>query len=108
MELASETGASCNHTSHRGICILFTHNYKGAHALKDALVVQCGWLPSNIHLHCVCGSTVECPRGGFPIIRHNEIRVITAIMLLEQKSSCYRIPIGPHCLYNYSFAFLYS
>ncbi len=45
--------------------------------------------PSHLPSHCICGRqfTVEhalnCPRGGFPSIRHNEIRDITADLLSE-------------------------
>ena len=44
---------------------------------------------STLPSHCVCGQhfTVEhalsCPRGGFPSIRHNEIRNITADLMSE-------------------------
>ena len=95
MELASEKGASNWLTSlpieEFGFCL-----HKGA--FKDALALRYGWLPSNIPLHCVCGSsfTVEhvlsCPRGGFPIIRHNEIRDVTATMLTEV---CHDVLVEP-------------
>ena len=45
--------------------------------------------PSRTPTSCVCGAnfTVEhvlsCPHGGFPSIRHNEIRDITANLLTE-------------------------
>ena len=45
--------------------------------------------PSNLPSHCICGHqfTVEhsliCSRGGFPSIRHNELRDITAGFLTE-------------------------
>ena len=52
---------------------------------------------------CACGSnfTVEhvlsCPRGGFPSIRHNEIRDLAATLLMDNGSNrkstlaqCYR------------------
>ena len=58
-------------------------------------------LRSNIpwkRMVCACGSsfTVEhvlsCPRGGFPIIRHNEIRDVTATMLTEV---CHDVLVEP-------------
>ena len=61
--------------------------HKGA--FVDALALRYGWIPSNTPTSCVCGAnfTVEhmlsCPRGGFPTIRHNEIRDITANLLSE-------------------------
>ena len=61
--------------------------HKGA--FRDALCLQYGWRPQHLPSHCVCSHqfTVEhalsCPRGGFPSIRHNEIRDITADLLSE-------------------------
>ena len=86
MDSASEKGASNWLTSlpieEHGFCL-----HKGA--FKDALALRYGWSPSIIPLHCECGSafTVEhvmsCPRGGLPIVRHNEIRDVTASLLTE-------------------------
>ena len=45
--------------------------------------------PPSTPTHCVCGSSftvqhvLSCPRGGFPIIRHNELRDLTAHLLTE-------------------------
>ena len=61
--------------------------HKGA--FRDALCLRYGWRPSNLPSHCICGHqfTVEhsliCSRGGFPSIRHNELRDITAGFLTE-------------------------
>lgn len=61
--------------------------HKGA--FKDALCLRYGWRPTHLPSHCIYGRqfTVEhalnCPRGGFPSIRHNEIRNITADLLSE-------------------------
>ena len=61
--------------------------HKGA--FRDALCLRYGWRPTHLPSHCICGRqfTVEhalnCPRGGFPSIRHNEIRDITADLLSE-------------------------
>ncbi|KAF3980765.1 MAG: hypothetical protein HFP76_00405 [Methylococcales symbiont of Iophon sp. n. MRB-2018] len=95
MELASEKGASNWLTSlpieEFGFCL-----HKGA--FMDALALRYGWSPSNIPLHCECGAifTVEhvlsCKRGGFPIIRHNEIRDLTATLLTEV---CHDVLIEP-------------
>ncbi len=57
-----------------------------------------GWRPPNLPSHCVCGKffTVEhalsCPRGGFPSIRHNEIRDMTATLMSEV---CHNVKIEP-------------
>ena len=46
-------------------------------------------MPSQLPSHCACGNktTIEhalsCPKGGFPSIRHNEIRDMTAKLLSE-------------------------
>ena len=59
--------------------------HKGA--FRDALCLRYGWRPSHLPSHCVCGKhfTIEHAlsrsRGGFPSIRHNEIRNITADLL---------------------------
>ena len=61
--------------------------HKGA--FRDALCLRYGWRPPHLPSHCACSKqfTVEhvlsCPRGGFPSIRHNEIRDITADFLSE-------------------------
>lgn len=95
MVLASEKGVSNWLTSlpieEFGFCL-----HKGA--FKDALALRYGWLPSNAPLHCVCGSTfsvehvLSCARGGFPIVRHNEIRDVTANFLTEV---CHDVLVEP-------------
>ena len=61
--------------------------HKGA--FRDALCLRYGWQPTHLPSHCICGRefTIEhalnCPRGGFPSIRHNEIQDITADLLSE-------------------------
>ena len=55
----------------------------------DAMALRYGWSFSNLQSKCDCGSdfTVEhvlsCAKGGFPCIRHNEIRDLTANLLTE-------------------------
>ena len=72
--------------------------HKGA--FRDALCLRYGWSPHLLPSHCVCGQrlTVEhalsCSRGGFPSIRHNEIRDMTADMMSEV---CHGVGIEP-CL----------
>ena len=61
--------------------------HKGA--FHDALALRYGWTPSNLPAKCDCGSSfsvehaLSCARGGFPSIRHNEIRDLTASLLTE-------------------------
>ena len=65
---------------------------------QDALALRYGWTPSEMPATCPCGSkfTVEhalsCNRGGFPTIRHNEIRNLTATLLTEV---CHDVCIEP-------------
>ena len=55
---------------------------------RDALHLCYGWDIRNAPKSCVCGSSsvdhaLTCKRGGFPILRHNEIRDMTAKLLSE-------------------------
>ena len=71
--------------------------HKGA--FRDAIALRYGWLPSNIPSTCTCGKsfTVEhalsCSLGGFPSIRQNEIRDLTANLMTEV---CHNVSIEPH------------
>ena len=86
MDLASQRGTSSWLTSlpikEHGFCL-----HKGAFA--DALALRYGWAPTKTPTHCVCGAAfavehlLSCPRGGFPSLRHNEIRDLTATLLTE-------------------------
>ena len=70
--------------------------HKGA--FRDALCLRYGWQPPLLPSSCVCGKrfTVEhalgCPCGGYPSIRHNELRDITAELLTEV---CHSVGIEP-------------
>ena len=86
MQVSSEKGAS----SWLATLPIAEHGFalhKGA--FRDALCLRYGWRPSHLPSHCICGHhfTVEhafiCSRGGFPSIRHNELRDITAGLLTE-------------------------
>ena len=61
--------------------------HKGA--FRDALFLRYGWLPSGLPVHCVCGRgfsvdhALNCPTGGYPTLRHNELRDFTAEILSE-------------------------
>ena len=58
-------------------------------AFRDALCLRYGWEPKYLASHCICGKpfgvehALSCPTGGFPIIRHNELRDITASLMTE-------------------------
>ena len=61
--------------------------HKGA--FRDALSLRYGWHLMNTPQTCSCGSNVSvdhamiCSKGGFPTIRHNEVRDLTANTLSE-------------------------
>ena len=46
----------------------------------DALALRYGWPPSKCPINCACGKnfsiehSLSCAKGGFPSIRHNEVR----------------------------------
>lgn len=67
-------------------------------AFHDALALRYGWLPNNMPSTGDCGKhfTVEHAlshgKGGFPSIRHNKIRDITATLLTEV---CYDVCMEP-------------
>ena len=79
MELAQEKGASTWLTSlpiqEFGFAL-----HKGA--FQDALALRYNWQPLRAPSFCACGTSskfsvehaISCPKGGFPSIRHNEIR----------------------------------
>ena len=86
MDLAKEKGSSTWLTT----LPLAEHGFtlhKGA--FHDALALRYGWAPSEMPSTCTCGSkfsvehALSCAMGGFPSIRHNEIRNLTATLLTE-------------------------
>ena len=86
VKLASEKGSSTWLT----VLPLSEHGFalhKGA--FHDALALRYGWIPDRLPAKCACGSTfsvehaLSCAKGGFPSIRHNEIRDLTATLLTE-------------------------
>ena len=77
VKLASEKGSSTWLT----VLPLSEHGFalhKGA--FHDALALRYGWTPNRLPSKCVCGDSfsvehaLSCAKGGFPSIRHNEIR----------------------------------
>ena len=71
--------------------------HKGA--FRDALALRYGWPLHNTPSTCSCGScfsvehALSCPKGGYPSIRHNEIRDFTAYLLTEV---CHNVAVEPH------------
>ena len=81
LDLVSERGAS----SWLTCCPLSHHSFtltKGE--FRDGLCLRYGWTPPRLPSLCVCSKplnvshALSCPFGGFPTLRHNEVRDITA------------------------------
>ncbi len=96
MTLAQEKGASSWLTALPVAEFGFTLHKS---AFRDALCLRYGWIPARTPTSCDCGTpfsiehALSCPKGGFPSIRHNEIRDITANLLSEV---CNNVGIEPH------------
>ena len=85
-KLASEKGSSTWLT----VLPLSEHGFAlHKRAFQDSLALRYGWTPDNLPSKCSCGVSfsveraLSCPKGGFPSIRHNEIRDMTATLLTE-------------------------
>ena len=71
--------------------------HKGA--FQDALCLRYNWHPPMLPTTCVCNKSftidhaLNCPTGGFPTIRHNELRDFTAEKL---SVVCHNVCIEPH------------
>ncbi len=86
LDLAEEKGAST------WLTVLPIEEYGFAlhkEAFRDALSLRYAWHIPHQPETCACGKLFDvnhamiCPKGGFPIIRHNEVRDITADLLTE-------------------------
>ena len=74
--------------------------HKGA--FRDAISLRYGWQPSLLPATCACGRSftvdhaLNCPTGGFPTLRHNEIRDFTANLISEVcHDVCVEPPLQP-------------
>ena len=96
MELAQEKGASTWLTA----LPIEEHGF-ALHkaAFKDSLSLRYGWPLQNSPSHCSCGQpfsvehALNCKTGGFPTVRHNKVRDITATLLTEV---CHGVTIEPY------------
>ena len=86
MDLAQEKAASSR------LIALPIQEYKfNLHkgAFRDALAFCYDWQPTRTPTDCSCGTpfsvdhTLPCPKGGFPIIQHNEVKDFTACLMSE-------------------------
>ncbi|XP_062508509.1 uncharacterized protein LOC134184780 [Corticium candelabrum] len=68
-------------------------------AFRDALCLRYGWHPSNLPDICPCGSkfsvdhSLSCPTGGYPSIRHNEVRDLFTNLLTEVCHDVHKEPV---------------
>ena len=92
-----------------GLVAYVTSQGKGEHThvtsqgnkgdFRDALCLRYKWPLKFISSTCICGQqqslehALSCSRGGFPTLRHNEIRDITASYLSEIHSN---VTVEPH------------
>ena len=69
----------------------------------DAIRLRYGWFIANLPTNCVCGASFDtqhcmnCKKGGFVTMRHNELRDLTANMLTEV---CKDVAIEPFIVRN--------
>ena len=99
MELAQEKGGSNWLTA----LPLKEHGFtlhKGA--FRDAIALRYGWLPTNCPTNCACSSpfsvehALSCSKGGFPSIRHNEVRDTIGSWMSEVCNDvCIEPPLQP-------------
>ena len=67
-------------------------------AFHDALALRYGWTPRDLPSTCDCGKqfsvqhALSCAKGGFTIVRHNEIRDVTASLLTDV---CHDVCVEP-------------
>ena len=75
-------------------------------AFQDAICLRYGWGLKQMASHCLCGKpfnvehALSCPTSGFPIIRHNEIRDLTASLMTEVCHSSWWSQCCSLCLEN--------
>ena len=68
-------------------------------AFWDALCLRYGWTPPGLPTECVCGKAfspehaLSCPTGGYPAMRHNDLRDLTASLLREV---AHDVQVEPH------------
>ena len=95
VELASEKGTS-GWLTVQPIAEHGFHLSKGD--FRDDLCLRYHWPLPNVPSPCECGQpfsidhSMICRKGGFPTLRHNEVRDITADLL---KEVCHNVDIEP-------------
>ena len=100
VQFAQEKGASIWLTSLPMESHGFTLN---SSKFRDAIALRYGWTPDCLLLSCACDApfsvehALSCPKGAFPIHRHNEHRDITATVLAEVCSDVSIEPVLQPC-----------
>ena len=67
-------------------------------SFRDSICIRYGWQLQDLPSSCVCDSSftvdhaLSCPMGGFPTLRHNELRDLTALLMSEVCSNVSREP----------------
>ena len=94
-DLSMEKGAS----SWLTVLLLEEHNFSlHKQALRDALALRYGWLPSQVPSNCPCDHSfstqhvLSYKKGRYPSIRQNELRDVTASLLSE---TCHGVAVEP-------------
>ena len=85
LECSKEKGASS------WLSVLRTTNHGFTHkgVFGDAIALRYGWRLVKLQSTCICvaafdvGHVMSCYKGGYPTIRHNELRDMTAAILNE-------------------------
>ena len=98
LELLSAKGASSWLTA----LPLKEHGFQlNKQEFRDAIALRYGWQLQSVPVKCVCGQpfaadhAMICPNGGFPSIRHNEIRDLLGTLLSEVRQN---VTIEPQLL----------
>ena len=96
VQLSQEKGAS----SWLSALPLEQHGYNlHKSEFKDAIALRYDLPLQRLPSHCKCGNffnvehALSCSTGGYPSIRHNEVRDITASLLQQV---CHNVTIEPH------------
>ena len=80
-------------------CLLLRLHSMVLYFIRLTLCLRYGWSLPHLPSHCVCGKAftishaLSCPYGAFPIIRHNDVRELTAKLMSEV---CHDVQVEPH------------
>ena len=95
VKLAQEKGASC----WLNVLPIQEHGFTLHKSdFRDAIALRYGWNPQDLPSKCACGKNfsvdhaLSCAKSGFPTIRHNELRNLTATLLTEP---CTNVTVEP-------------